>query len=343
MAYDKICSICCALIGHFDSEKGVAALIGEAAPPLIAKEWVTGQPVEIKPGTNFYVLEILQGLTPACLTAITNLDRLQAHFETNGVVVVGVSEDLADRLKRFLQTNDIHVQYSLAADNQRQTAKGFLAAIQQHQLPYSFIIGTNATVYWHGYPASGLSNVMAQILGGNFDVAKASRHEIAAHQMQQYIGLSQRGDFRAKNAGQSLLANRTNDMELLCDMAYRITAMPELAHRDLGLAGQALDEAEQLPTTNKLEVMTVRAVWLFESGKHDAGLALLKQTLATAHSPQAKANVQLFLDTMEAHLAAQNSRQTNTATVAVPDSPAANTNDDGQGKSPSGAEHPINP
>lgn len=56
---------------------GWGGLIGEPAPPLVVKEWIKGQPVEIKPGTNIYVVDIWNTSNLASLDAITNLNDIQ--------------------------------------------------------------------------------------------------------------------------------------------------------------------------------------------------------------------------------------------------------------------------
>jgi hypothetical protein len=96
-----------------------------------------------------------------------------------------------------------------------------------------------------------------------------------------------------------LLAARTNDVTLLCDLAFQIATVPRLAKRDFVLAGEALDQAEKLAPTNSSRVMITRAIMLFESGKQDEGLARATQALASAQSPMEKNNVQSLIRTME--------------------------------------------
>jgi hypothetical protein len=317
---------------------GLGGLIGEPARPLVVKEWVKGQPVEIKPGTNIYVVEIWQSSIPACRAAITNLNDFQKRFKTNGVVIVGIADEPVEKIKEFVQHGyGTNIEYAIVADDRRKTALSYMTPVNQRGIPYSFVVGTNGNVLWHGLPLAGLNQALEQITAGQYDMEPFRKSEVAAHQMEQYLGLAQRGDIRAKSAGQALLANRTNDVELLCDMAYQITAAPRLAHRDFALAGEALDQAEKLAVTNKVPVMTIRAVCLFESGKRSEGMALATQALASAQSPQAKAKVQMFLQVMEARLAAAQTNQVSTNQInAVRTSdhvPVVNTN---QIKGPAG-------
>ena len=316
---------------------GLGGLIGEPAPPLVVKEWIKGQPVAIKPGTNIYLVEIWGTSSLGNRVCITNLNRLQARFKTNGLVVVGISDEPADKIKEFIQHGGTNIEYAIAADDQRQTALSYMTPVKQRGIPYTFVVGTNGTVLWHGNPLAGLNKALEQIIVGKYDAERARKAEIAENQIEQYLGLARRGDFRAKSAGAALLANRTNDVPLLCDMAYQITTAPKLANRDFVLAGEALDQAEKLSVTNKAPVMIIRAVWLFTSGKQDAGMILATQAINSAQSPMDKNRIQLLLRTMEAHLAAAKTSQSNTnqtKAVRTPDyAPVTNTNQD---KNPAG-------
>src|ERR1035437_969958 len=142
---------------------GLGGLIGEPAPPLVVKEWIKGQPVEIKPGTNIYVVEIWQSSIPACRAAITNLNDLQKHFKTNSVVIVGIADEPVEKIKEFIQHGGTNIEYAIAADDQRKTGLSYMTPVKQRGIPYSFVVGTNGNVLWHGYPFGGLNKVLEQI------------------------------------------------------------------------------------------------------------------------------------------------------------------------------------
>ena len=299
--------------------------VGEPAPPLVVKEWVKGSPVEIKPGTNIFVVEIWESSIPECRACITNLNNLQKRFEAKGVVLVAVTDEKPEKIKHFIETVGTNIEYRVAADDRGKTAMGYMKPIEQRGLPFAFVVGTNNDILWRGHPLVGLEQALARITSGQYDVNLAAKLELAAHQMGQYLYLAQRGDFRANDAGLRLLANRTNDPALLCDMAYQIATAPKLPKRDFALAGEALDQAEKLELTNKGSVMITRAVWLFASGKQDAGLLLATQALASAQSPQVKTNLQLFIRTMEVQLAQAKTNHPGPVPAPKPAS-AVNTN-----------------
>jgi alkyl hydroperoxide reductase subunit AhpC len=278
---------------------GLGGLIGEPAPPLNVNEWIKGQPVEVKPGTNIYVVEIWNTTGSACRASITNLNDLQKRFKTNGVVVVGISDEPAEKIKEFVQHDGTNIEYAIAADNKRHTSLSYMKPVEQRRIPYVFVVGTNGNLLWHGPPYQGLGEVLDQITAGGYDEKQAGKMDLARHQMQQYLILARQGSDRAELAGRTLLAARTNDVPLLCDLAFAIATFPKLATRNFALAGEAMDQAEKLAPTNTASVGITHAIVLFESGKRDEGLARATQALASAQSPMDKTNVQSVLRAME--------------------------------------------
>ena len=140
---------------------GLGGLIGDPAPPLVGKEWIKGQPVTVKPGTNIYVVEIWDTSSLASRAAITNLNDIQERFKTNGVVVVGISDDPVETIKEFVQHGGANIEYAIAADNQRKTALSYMTSVKQRGIPYTFVVGTNGNVLWHGHPLAGLNKAFS--------------------------------------------------------------------------------------------------------------------------------------------------------------------------------------
>jgi len=278
------------------------ALIGDPAEPLTIQEWVKGQPVQIRPGTNIFLIEIWQTTGPASRAAITNLNEIQARFRTNGVIVVGISDEPVGTITNFLQHEGSNITYSVAADQHRTTSMAYMEPAGQLGVPYAFLVGTNGHLLWHGHVLRGLEPALEQIVAGTFDLKHAQEIEVAHRQMEQYIAMSRRGDVRTRAAGTVLLAARTNNFELLCDLAFEISTDPQLRNRDFALAGRALAQAQALAPTNSPRLMIYRAVWLFQSGRHRAGLALGHQALDAAQTRAEKINIQSLLDTMEARM-----------------------------------------
>ena len=110
------------LVAGLIPHPGAAGLIGEAAPPLTVKEWIHGQPVQIRPGTNLYLVEIWTTWSESSGASVTNLNALQKTFGNRGLVVVGISDEPADKIREFVQKHPGTIDYAIAADDQRREA-----------------------------------------------------------------------------------------------------------------------------------------------------------------------------------------------------------------------------
>src|ERR1017187_2350645 len=180
---------------------GLAGLIGEPAPPLNVNKWIKGQPVEVKPGTNIYVVEIWETKAAGNRTSITNLNDFQRRFKTNGVVVVGISDEPAETIQAFLQHDGTNIEYAIAADYKRRTSLSYMKPIGQRGIPYAFVVGTNGDLLWHGTPQRRLGEVLDLITSGRYDEDLAKKADLALHQMEQYVNLARQGGDRADIAG----------------------------------------------------------------------------------------------------------------------------------------------
>ena len=218
--------------------------LGEPAAPLAVKEWIKGQPVEVKAGTNIFVVEIFATTGLPSRASITNLNALQRRFRDKGVVVVGVSDEPAERIKDFLARAGVNVEYAIAADNERQTSLGYMVPVQQRGVPHAFVVGKDGRLLWHGHPLQGMDAALEEITAGRYNVDQVVKAETARMQLAQYLALARKGDPRAGEGGRRLLSLRTNDVLQLCELAFAIATDPKVKNREDPLASQALDRAE---------------------------------------------------------------------------------------------------
>ncbi len=292
---------------------GRGGQIGEPAPPLTVREWIKGQPVEVKAGTNLFVVEIFNTWSLASRASITNLNAIQKRFQGQGVVVVGVSDEPAETIRKFLQHDGATIEYAIAVDDKRKTSLSYMMPVKQSGVPCAFVVGTNGRLLWYGHPLHGLEQALDRIVGGRYNVEQAAKTDLARSQMGQYLALARKGDPRTRMAGWRLVATRTNDVTQLCEVAFEIATDPKIVKRDFALAGAALDLAEKLPPTNSTRVAVTRAIVLFESGKQEDGLARARQAAASAREPKERAHAETWLRTMEARFEAAKTNQTTRA------------------------------
>jgi peroxiredoxin len=286
--------------------------LGDPAPPITVKEWIKGNPVQIKAGTNVYVL-VFCTLSRANEFAITNLNSLQKKYQDKGVVVVAISSEPVEPLKEFVQLKGAEIDFTVAADDDaRKMTASYQQAFKQMMLPRAYIVGKDGTVLWLGHPLrDDMGIVVDEIASGRYNLEQEQKKIIAREQMEQYLALARQDDPRTAKVGRLMLTLRTNDAPALCDLAFQIATAPYIEKRDATLATAALDRAAQLTTTNATEIAVDRAILLFQTGKEEEGLAQARKALTAAQGDDDKREANTCIRAMEARLAAAKASQTN--------------------------------
>lgn len=294
------------------SVPGMAALkIGDPAPPLAIKKWIQGDPVDFNNGSNVYVLEFWAALSPASTTIIPKINEIQKTFKDRGVIVVGISDEPEDRLKKFVElsmTNPpTRTEYIIAADDKRATARRYMVAFGLNAIPYAFVVGTNGTILWHGHPLSAITNVLEEITTGKYDQKKAVEMDSERALLEDYRQLSRKGDPKAKELGRSLLLARTNNAKKLCDFAYRIATDVADTNRNFVLAEEALSISERLSpaNSNSTPMLITRGLVMFETGRYTNGIALVKQAIEQSKDAGEKAYFDKYVRILEGRMEAE--------------------------------------
>ena len=300
------------LMACFAPVSSFADKLGDPAPPLTVMEWIKGKPVDFKAGTNIYVL-VFCTLSRANEFAITNLNNLQKIYQNKGVVVVAISSEPVEPLKTFVQLKGAEIDFTVAADDDaRKATTSYQQAFKQMMLPRAYVVGKDGKVLWLGHPLrDNLGEVVDEITSGRYNLEQTQKNIIAKEQMEQYLALARQDDPRTAKAGRIMLTLRTNDAPALCNLAFQIASDPYIEKRDVALASEALDRAEQLATTNTTDIAVNRAILLFQTGKQAEGLAKARQALASAQTKEDKEEAQANLRAMEVRLAAAKASQTN--------------------------------
>jgi alkyl hydroperoxide reductase subunit AhpC len=286
--------------------------LGDPAPALAGMTWIKGKPVTIQPGTNIYVL-VFCTLSQANDFAITNLSSLQTKFQDKGVAVVVISAEPVEPLKAFVQAKGAAIDFTVAADDYaRRTTISYQQAFKQMMLPRAYIVGKDGNVLWLGHPLrEGMGLVVDEITSGRYDLEQMKKKIVANEQMEQYLALARQDDPRTPGVGRIMLTLRTNDAPALCNLAFQIATAPYIEKRDVALATDALNRADQLSPTNATQVAVNRAILLFQTGQQTEGLARARQALASAKTPVDKELAQANLHAMETRLAATKANLTN--------------------------------
>jgi thiol-disulfide isomerase/thioredoxin len=279
-----------------------AARLGDPAAALVIKAWINGSPVDVRDGKNIYVVEFWATWCPPCLTSIPHLTELQKKFKGKGVVIVGVSDETPDKVKPFVEKQAEKMDYVVALDDGRKTSEGYMKAFGQGGIPTAFIVGRDSKVLWVGHPMDGLEDALQQVVEGRYDLAAAIKKDEHRANLREYQQAAMKGDDRAAELGNKLLASAAESPDALCDLAFTIVATPAPS-RDFALADRALARAAA-QGADKAKVKSIRAISRFEAGQQEEGLKLAKEAVEESTNPADQARFKNYVNVMERRIKA---------------------------------------
>lgn len=96
------------------------------------------------------VVEFWATWCPPCRTTIPHLSKLQKKYGDK-VVILGVSSEKKDKVKKFYEKMKKTMTYTVAIDKNRTTNAGYMGAYRVRGIPHAFII-KRGKVVWHGHP-----------------------------------------------------------------------------------------------------------------------------------------------------------------------------------------------
>jgi hypothetical protein len=114
------------------------------------------------------------------------------------VVFIGVSDEDAPTVKKFVNKMGDQMDYTVAIDDNRQTSKGYMEAFDQNGIPHSFIVDREGRVVWHGHPMDGLEEALAEVVAGKFDLNKAKKRAGAENLMREFFEAAMEDKDQAK-------------------------------------------------------------------------------------------------------------------------------------------------
>lgn len=172
-----------------------AAELGDPAKPLDIKDWVKGGPVSLSEGKGktIYVVEFWATWCPPCRTSIPHLTEVQKEFKDKGVVVIGVSDEKTDVVKKFVDKMGDKMDYVVAIDGGK-TSEGYMEAYGARGIPHAFIVNKDGNIVWEGHPMDGLDKALEQIVEGKFDMSQAKKRATVAAKLSEYVELSLSGE-----------------------------------------------------------------------------------------------------------------------------------------------------
>ena len=138
--------------------------IGGAAPPLAIATWYNGDAFKIEPG-KVYIVEFWATWCRPCLQTIPLLSKLQKKLAAKGVLVVGISNETADKVEGFLKEH-AEMDYRVGLDKENGTWGTWMEGIPG--IPHAFVVDRKGVVVWKGHPMSGMDQVVERVIAGSY-------------------------------------------------------------------------------------------------------------------------------------------------------------------------------
>lgn len=278
--------------------------LGDPAPPLRIAQWLKGQPVDLAAGKgkNIHVVEFWATWCGPCRVSIPHLTEMQKKFKDHGVIFIGISDEPAAVVKRFVEQMAEKMDYTVALDERRQTAKAYMEAFGVGGIPHAFVVDRTGTLAWHGHPMAGLDRVLERLIAGKFDLAAAKRAAKAERLAAEYFALARQSSDAPRTAelGEQILTDAAGNADVLNQFAWRLLTDPRIKKRDLKLAMRAAQAAFDACEGQDAATVDTYARALFDTGKVDEAIQYQKQAVALAKDPRLKTQLENALRHYEA-------------------------------------------
>ncbi|HXT12433.1 MAG TPA: redoxin domain-containing protein [Candidatus Angelobacter sp.] len=224
---------------------------GDPAPKLQVGNWVQGDPVKGFEKGKVYVVEFWATWCVPCRESIPHLNALYQQFKDKGVVVIGVDcqEDNTAGVAPFVKTMGSNMTYRVALDDKSKDENGamfttWMEASGMEGIPTAFIVNQQGVIAWIGHPQEMTEKLFNAILGGHYDIAKASADFDKEQAMEKEMAeLSSKLDV-AMSAGKWDEANSIVDQIAKADPED--TVSPQALRMEILFKQKKYDEAYKL-------------------------------------------------------------------------------------------------
>jgi thiol-disulfide isomerase/thioredoxin len=144
--------------------------IGSPAPKPDIELFVRGEEPKWFDGDKTYVVEFWATWCGPCRASMPHISDLADKY-MDKVVVVGVSDEKEEVVRKFLDTDEWKqkARYNLCTDPDRSTHRQYMEAAGQNGIPTAFVV-KGGTVQWIGHPM-GMDEPLEKIVGGSWDAA----------------------------------------------------------------------------------------------------------------------------------------------------------------------------
>lgn len=291
--------------------------VGDKAPSLKGvKSWYNGKVVDPGKEGKITILDFWATWCIPCLESIPHLNELYDRYNSQGVVIAGITREGKDEVDPFLKR--VPMRFPVGMDTRGTTLRTYMAG--REEIPQAFLINRQGIVVWEGHPMEGLDEVLVELVAGNWTIEKALSHKKAQQQkkllqrelMAMMMEKNTDGALRvldklaevdpnpaavalfraqllmeegrageAQQAFRDVLRDSSDSPEVLGEIAWNVLQFPR-KHRDLRVAVDAAERAVELTERKKPEHLETLALCLYYLGELDAAAKIQKEAVDRA-------------------------------------------------------------
>lgn len=138
--------------------------VGQKAPEIKAQKWfnTNGELSLAQLQGKIVVVEFWATWCPPCQRSIPHLNALHNKYKDKGVVILGLSDENADKVESFIKRMNAgekkQMEYPVAAGSNDGRAYGVRG------IPHAFLVTSDGKVAWAGHPMAGLDEAIEKAL-----------------------------------------------------------------------------------------------------------------------------------------------------------------------------------
>jgi thiol-disulfide isomerase/thioredoxin len=166
----------CALAAERSSEP---LMVGDQAPMLAGAKWLRGGPVDEWQAGHVYLLDFWATWCAPCLQMMPSHQALEDRYGQERFHVVGLaiwSDDGPMTPARALEKHP-SLRYAVVEDKEGRFADLFMGGTGTRGLPTFMLIDRKGRLAWVGEPGAEFEEVLAENLGGSFDLQAARKQD----------------------------------------------------------------------------------------------------------------------------------------------------------------------
>lgn len=293
-----------------------ALAIGDPAPPLRVGDWVKPSPVDLlNPGSKapkpYFLIDFWATWCQPCRMMMPHINDLQRRYAAAGFVVIAVSTERPDTIRRFVESMGAAMNYAVVADtDDRAVYEAYMRPVGAPGIPHAFLIDRDGKLVWHGVPVEKeIDPLIERLAGKDYTLQSEQLAQRAERLIGRYFATLKRGDMNeAAKLGHRIVEWGSARPDMLREFAWRILTEPGLERRDPKTALDAATVAADA-APDDFRALETLALAQFESGSKAEALETQKSAIAVCPDQILQNRMQETLDKFTAALASQTTAQ----------------------------------